>query len=356
MGCGLETIMHQAVVLQRSRAGEGDNMTLTDLYGRRHDYLRISVTDRCNLRCLYCMGPEGVKTIPHNRILTYEEILEVVKAGAALGITRVRLTGGEPLVRKGLPCLVEKISQVPGITDLAMTTNGILLPDLARPLKEAGLRRVNISLDSLKPAVYRRITRCGELEHALAGIEAALEEGLKPVKINVVLMRGINHREVPAFLKLSLEKELHLRFIEYMPIGAQGDERHNYYLPVSYVEEQAAAMGLTLTPTESVAGVGPAENFTLPGGKGTIGLIHAISRYFCSTCNRLRLTAEGYLKSCLYWQEEHSVRPALGNPAAMQELLQKVVRLKPEKHCMSAKKGAGPLEMHAMRGMSKTGG
>lgn len=331
-------------------------MALIDLYGRKHDYLRISVTDRCNLRCLYCMGPEGVKSIPHNRILTYEEIVEVVRAGAALGMTRVRLTGGEPLVRKGLPGLVEKISQVPGIADLAMTTNGILLPDFARPLKKAGLHRVNISLDSLKPAVYHRITRCGELKQVLAGIEAALEAELKPVKINVVLMKGINHHEVPAFLKLALEKELHIRFIEYMPIGAQGSERQSYYLPVSYVQEQAARMGLILSPAKSPAGAGPAENFSLPGGKGTIGLIHAISRHFCSSCNRLRLTAEGYLKSCLYWQEEHSVRPALGDPEAMRELLQKVVRLKPEKHCMSAGKGAGPLRMQSMRGMSKTGG
>ncbi len=331
-------------------------MALIDLYGRKHEYLRISVTDRCNLRCLYCMGPEGVQLIPHHRILTYEEILEVVKAGAAQGITRVRLTGGEPLVRKGLPSLVEQIAGVPGITDLSMTTNGILLPDLARPLKEAGLRRVNISLDSLKPAVYRRITRCGELGQVLSGIKAAREAGLKPIKINIVLMKGINHREVPAFLKLAQEQELHLRFIEYMPIGAQGSKYQNYYLPVSYVAEQATRMGLPLAPAESPAGAGPAECFSLPGGKGTIGLIHALSRHFCGSCNRLRLTAEGYLKSCLYWQQERSIRPALGNPQVMQELLQEVVRLKPERHRMSARQGAGPLKQQTMRGMSKIGG
>lgn len=331
-------------------------MALIDLYGRKHDYLRISVTDRCNLRCIYCMGPEGVKQIPHHQILTYEEILEVVKAGAALGISKIRLTGGEPLVRKGILFLVKEIAQVPGITCLAMTTNGILLPQFAAPLKEAGLQRVNISLDSLKPAVYRKITRCGELAQALAGIEAALEAGLNPVKINIVLMKRINHREVPAFLKLALEKELHLRFIEYMPIGAQGLEHHKYYLPLSYVKEQAARMGLPLTPAEPPPGAGPAETFSLPGGKGTIGLIHPISRHFCASCNRLRLTAEGYLKSCLYWQEERSVRPALGDPAAMQELLQEVVRLKPEKHRMSPQRGAGPLKLQAMRGMSKIGG
>ncbi|HPZ12024.1 MAG TPA: GTP 3',8-cyclase MoaA [Bacillota bacterium] len=332
------------------------NVALIDLYGRKHDYLRISVTDRCNLRCIYCMGPEGVKQIPHHQILTYEEILEVVKAGAALGISKIRLTGGEPLVRKGILFLVKEIAQVPGITCLAMTTNGILLPQFAAPLKEAGLQRVNISLDSLKPAVYRKITRCGELAQALAGIEAALEAGLNPVKINIVLMKRINHREVPAFLKLALEKELHLRFIEYMPIGAQGLEHHKYYLPLSYVKEQAARMGLPLTPAEPPPGAGPAETFSLPGGKGTIGLIHPISRHFCASCNRLRLTAEGYLKSCLYWQDERSVRPALGDPVAMQELLQDVVRLKPEKHRMSPQQKPGLLNLQGMRGMSKIGG
>lgn len=331
-------------------------MSLIDRYGRKHDYLRVSVTDRCNLRCIYCMGPKGVKQIPHDQILTYEEILEVITAGAALGITRVRFTGGEPLVRKELPHLVEESSRIPGIAELTMSTNGILLPKFAGILKEAGLRRVNISLDSLKPELYSKITRGGDLNRALAGIEAALEAGLKPVKINIVLMKGINHPEVPTFLRLALEKELHLRFIEYMPIGAQGEEHNKYYLPLSYVQEVAAEMGLPLSPAEPAAGAGPAENFTLPGGKGTIGLIHPISRHFCGSCNRLRLTAEGYLKCCLYWQQEYSVRPALGDAAALQLLLQKVVRLKPEKHLMSARRDAGALSPQAMRGMSRTGG
>lgn len=331
-------------------------MALIDHYGRKHDYLRVSVTDRCNLRCIYCMGPEGVKQIPHERILTYEEILEVIAAGAALGITRVRFTGGEPLVRKELLHLVEESSRIPGITELTMSTNGILLPQFAGLLKQAGLRRVNISLDSLKPELYGRITRGGDLGRALAGIEAALEADLKPVKINIVLMKGINHPEVPAFLKLALEKELHLRFIEYMPIGAQGAEHEQYYLPLSYIHEVAAGMGVPLSPAESPAGAGPAEYFSLPGGRGTVGLIHPISQHFCHSCNRLRLTAEGYLKCCLYWQKEFPIRPALGDAAAMQKLLQEVVRLKPEKHLMGAHRGAGGVSPQAMRGMSRTGG
>ena len=331
-------------------------MALIDRYGRKHDYLRVSVTDRCNLRCIYCMGPDGVKQIPHDQILTYEEILEVITAAAALGITRVRFTGGEPLVRKELLHLMEKSPRIPGIAELTMSTHGILLPKFAGPLKKAGLQRVNISLDSLKPDLYRKITRGGDLNLVLAGIRAALEADLKPVKVNIVLMKGINHLEVPDFLALALEKELHLRFIEYMPIGAQGSKLQEYYLPLSYVQETAARMGLPLTPAESPAGAGPAESFNLPGGKGTIGLIHPISRHFCGTCNRLRLTAEGFLKCCLYWQQEYSVRPALGDAAALQELLRKVVRLKPEKHLMSTVEDAGAVNPRAMRGMSRTGG
>lgn len=331
-------------------------MSLVDLYGRKHDYLRISVTDRCNLRCIYCMGPEGVKQIPHGQILTYEEILEVVEAGAALGITRVRLTGGEPLVRRGLIGLVQKIARLPGIEDLAMTTNGIMLADSAASLKEAGLKRVNISMDSLDPAIFSKITRGGDLSRVRAGIEAALQAELKPVKINIVLMKGINHHEVDAFLKLAREQELHLRFIEFMPIGAQVKKQQSYYLPLSYVQERAAAMGLPLTPAPSPAGAGPAESFRFPGSRGTIGLIHPISKHFCATCNRLRLTAEGYLKYCLYWQEEHPVHPALGDAAAMRRLLRRVVERKPEKHLMEPLKTAGSLDPLMMRGMSRTGG
>lgn len=331
-------------------------MALIDGYGRRHDYLRVSVTDRCNLRCIYCMGPEGVKQIPHDEILTYEEIVQVVRAGAALGISKVRLTGGEPLVRKGLVHLVREITRIPGIEDLSMTTNGVLLPCYAAELKEAGLKRVNISLDSLKPAVYRKITRRGELEQVWQGIEAALETGLTPVKLNTVLMRGLNHTEVPAFLRLAMERELHLRFIEYMPIGSPGREYRRLYLPVDYVREAAEKAGLPLSPAAGPEGAGPAETFTLPGGRGTIGLIHPISRHFCAGCNRLRLTAEGRLKACLYWQEEHPVRPYRGEAAALQALLREAVRRKPRRHAIDPTAGSSPVRPAAMRGMSQTGG
>lgn len=329
---------------------------LVDLYRRAHDYLRISVTDRCNLRCRYCMGPDGIRQIPHAEILTYEEILQLVRAAAGLGIRKVRITGGEPLVRKGLVGLIGQVAAVPGIEDLAMTTNGLLLPKYAANLKEAGLKRVNISLDSLDPVRYRAITRTGELKQVLSGIEAALQLGLHPVKLNIVLMKGFNDGEVVDFLKLSLAKPLHVRFIEYMPIGGHDEDYRQHYLPLTFVQEAAAGAGLPLSPVPSLEGAGPADWYTLPRGKGTVGLIHPISRHFCSSCNRLRLTAEGKLKACLYWQDEYLLRPALGSQAALKKLLREVVRAKPRQHQMSPDNNEGPVKPGAMRAMSKTGG
>ncbi|NMA91912.1 MAG: GTP 3',8-cyclase MoaA [Firmicutes bacterium] len=329
-------------------------MELIDSQGRVHDYLRISVTDRCNLRCLYCMGPEGITQIPHQEILSYEEIIQVIKTATPLGIRRIRITGGEPLTRKGLPRLLEQISEIPAIKDLSMTTNGILLPRYAASLKAAGLKRVNISLDSLKPEKYRAITRKGDLSQALRGIDTALELGLTPVKINTVLIKGFNDDEVPELIKLVQEKPVHLRFIEYMPIG---DHDHNYsqhYLPLSFVQEAARAAGLPLTPTAPRTGAGPAEWFTIPGGQGTVGLIHPISRHYCHHCNRLRLTPDGYIKTCLYWEHEYPVRPCINDPEALTRLLLTAVKEKPARHLMQQETGA--KTPRARRSMSKTGG
>lgn len=331
-------------------------MPLVDQHGRTHDYLRISVTDRCNLRCLYCMGEEGIEQVAHRDILSYEEISAVVRAGAELGISKIRLTGGEPLVRKNLKDLVGSIKAIPDIKDLALTTNGILLSGQAADLKQAGLDRVNISLDSLKPEVYRRTTRCGELIEVMNGIETALDLDLKPVKINTVLMKGINETEVLDFIRLTLEKPLHVRFIEYMPIGDHDQQYRDHYLPLSYVEEIAAQAGLPLSPAPLPGGAGPAEAFTVQGGKGTVGLIHPISRHFCDKCNRLRLTAEGNLKACLYWQFESSVKPVIDDPEALKELIVKVLSGKPVEHQMVADGSCGSVKPGAMRTMSKTGG
>lgn len=331
-------------------------MPLTDAFGRNHDYLRISVTDRCNLRCVYCMGEEGIETLTHGDILSYEDILKVVSAGAELGISKIRITGGEPLIRKGVLGLVEEIAAIPGITDLAMTTNGILLDRYAPGLKKAGLKRVNISLDSLKPDLYRKITRCGELDQALKGIEAALAYGLEPVKLNVVLMKGINDCEALDFIRLTLEKPLHIRFIEYMPIGSHDSYYRDHYLPLSFIEETAKDAGLPLSPLPLPGGAGPAESYSIEGGRGTIGLIHPISKHFCSTCNRLRLTAEGNLKACLYWQDEKAVQPVINDKKALQTLIREVLNSKPAEHQMGADGVCGSVEPGSMRGMSKTGG
>ena len=331
-------------------------MPLIDQHGRTHDYLRISVTDRCNLRCIYCMGEDGVEQLRHQDILSYEEIINVVKAGAELGISKIRLTGGEPLVRKNLVQLVALIREVPGIKDLALTTNGILLSDQAADLKKAGLDRVNISLDSLDARVYQEITRCGTLEQVLAGIETALKLNLDPVKINTVLMKGINDSEVLDFIKLTLEKPLHVRFIEYMPIGDHNNRYRDHYLPLAFVEETAASAGLPLNPAPLPGGAGPAEAYTIKGARGTVGLIHPISRHFCDQCNRLRLTAEGNLKACLYWQDEYSVRPVIKDHEALKSLIQKVLNEKPVEHQMAGDGSCGLLKPGAMRTMSKTGG
>ncbi len=330
-------------------------MALIDKYGRVHDYLRVSVTDRCNLRCIYCMGPEGVPYIPHQEILTYEQILEVVRAAVDLGVTKIRVTGGEPLVRKGVLYLVEQIAGLPGVQDLSMTTNGVLLSRYAGDLKAAGLHRVNISLDSLNPKVFRRITRTGNLQEVLAGIDAALAAGLGPVKINTVLMKGLNHEEVVHFIKLALEQPLHVRFIEYMPIGDHDRSYRERYLPLEHVLHEAENAGLGLLPVNGPRSAGPAEYYAVPGGKGTIGLIHPVSNHFCAGCNRLRLTAEGQLKACLYWQNEYPVRTALGNPDAIKLLLRTVVDNKPQAHRMAAACRA-PSVQNVVRGMSKTGG
>jgi len=331
-------------------------MTLIDGQGRIHDYMRVSITDRCNLRCIYCMKEDGIKLMRHRDILSYEEIVQVVKASVELGITRIRITGGEPLARKNISDLISAISAFPQIEDISMTTNGILLPPLIKKLKAAGLSRINISLDSLKEDNYRKITRCGNLGEALAGIDAALDNQLNPVKVNVVLMKGINDREILDFIELSFKKPLHIRFIEYMPIGENDPYYSSHYLPVNFVKEVADKNGLTLTPAPLPGGAGPAESYTIKGCLGTIGLIHPISKHFCNLCNRLRLTADGKLKACLYWQEESSVRPYLNNHQELIKLIEQVLSCKPAEHKMLPDGRMNRADHSKMRAMYKTGG
>ncbi len=325
---------------------------LTDNFHRRIEYLRISVTDRCNLRCVYCMPEEGVVPLLHRDILSFEEILLVVRQAAALGVSRVRVTGGEPLVRKGLVGFIGELAKIEGIRDLALTTNGIYLDRYAGDLAAAGLKRVNISLDTLDPDRYRAITRGGSLTEALNGITAAYEAGLTPVKLNCVVMRGVNDDEIPAFAVLTQERAIHVRFIEYMPIGADPEVWANRFLPVVAIRERLAAIA-PLEPAGPVAGSGPATYWRLPGAPGTLGLISPVSEHFCGECNRLRLTADGKLRPCLLADTEIDLRARLRSGRTdVTDLLLAAVGAKGERHHLGDGDGAAALK----RRMAQIGG
>ncbi len=334
---------------------------VVDSFGRSIGYLRISVTDRCNLRCLYCMPPEGVPKIAQSEILSYEEICAVARAGAELGIRKVRLTGGEPLVRAGLPGLVRMLSQIDGIQELSLTTNGTLLKQYAPALKEAGLSRVNVSLDTLKADRFRCITCAGELSDVLEGIEATRNTGLHPVKINVVVIRGTNDDEILDFAEMTRKAEWHVRFIELMPFKGTAE-----FVPSIELRHQISSMG-KLEPCHDSAGPagnGPAAYYRLTGAKGTIGFISPLSEpSFCSRCNRMRLTPDGKLRPCLLREDEIDLRTPLRNNAsseALKRLIQKAVASKPERHHLEA--GSNPCPKAATsrgvmnRRMSQIGG
>ncbi|MFC4769207.1 GTP 3',8-cyclase MoaA [Effusibacillus consociatus] len=318
-----------------SMAAGSNSRLLMDKFGRVHDYLRISLTDRCNLRCVYCMPAEGMKFMENEKHLTFDEIEAVVRVAAKLGVRRLRLTGGEPLVRPNVEELVERLSAIAGIEDIALTTNAIFLAQKADALKKAGITRVNISLDSMKQERFGKITRGGDVKKVLAGLEAAFRVGFHPIKLNVVLMKGFNEDEVDDFLRMSIDRDINIRFIEYMPIGHDDDGWRDLYLPLEYVKERCEALGLAPESTEAVYGNGPAEYFKLPGAKGTIGLIHPVSDHFCEKCNRLRLTADGNIKPCLFWQDEFNVRKYIGDDQALEDLFFRALDIKPESHEMA---------------------
>jgi cyclic pyranopterin phosphate synthase len=324
-----------------------------DNFNRPISYLRVSVTDRCNLRCVYCMPPEGVPWRPHEEILRYEEIETAVRAAASLGISKVRLTGGEPLVRKGLVDLVAMIARIPGIDDLAMTTNGILLARYAKELKAAGLKRVNVSLDTLRPERFRCITRLGELSDTLEGIAAAKEAGLVPVKVNTVVIRGLNDDEVVDFARLTYAPDWHVRFIEVMPLGDNADWAGNGYVPLGEARERIERELGELIPAKLGVGGGPARYYRLPGAEGTVGFITPISEHFCYQCNRLRLTADGKLRPCLLSDQEIDLRTPLrrgAGVAEIRELLLEGIESKPLQHHLDERR------MPANRVMSEIGG
>ena len=303
---------------------------ILDSFGRSINYLRISVTDRCNLRCIYCMPLEGIPQLPHSEILSYEEVRTVVQAAAELGITKIRLTGGEPLVRAELPKLIKMLSQIEGIQELSLTTNGTFLKKHAPELKQAGLSRVNVSLDTLKPDKFRYITRLGKLKDVLEGIEAAKEAGLHPVKINTVVMRGINDDEILDFAKMTYKEECHVRFIELMPFKGAAE-----FVPSIELRRHISLLG-KLEPCTSTTGNGPATYYRLAGAKGAIGFISPLTETsFCSRCNRMRLTPDGKLRPCLLGEDEVDLKTPLRNNASMEELkslILKAVASKPEHH------------------------
>ncbi len=291
----------------------------------RVDYLRLSVTDRCNLRCAYCMPPEGVPPRRHEEILSYEELAAFARAAAGIGITHVRITGGEPLVRKGCADFVALLRDIPGIEDLSLTTNGLLLPGYAEELRAAGLRRLNLSIDSLRPERYAAITRGGRVEDALAGLDAAFAAGFSPVKVNVVLLGGVEH-ELDDLVGLSLTREVHVRFIEYMPV----DRRHGVgplLVPAAFVLGRLRER-YDLAPVEGPYGNGPARYWRVPGAPGTVGFIPGVSDHFCAQCSRLRLTADGRLRTCLFSGEEIDVGSLLDHPDELRAALRAVLAAK----------------------------
>ncbi len=291
---------------------------MQDQYGREIRDLRISLTDRCNLRCVYCM-PEEMVFKPREELLTDDEILTVVRAAADLGVRKVRLTGGEPTVRPGLVDLVCRIAAIPGIHDMAMTTNGIRLARLAQPLAEAGLNRVNVSLDSLDAEKFRRITRWGRLQDVLDGLDAARAAGLSPIKLNAVVVRGYNEGEVVDLARLTLRHEWAMRFIEMMPFGSVAGFQQSAYVPSS---ETMARIAEALGPLEpiDISGYDPARTYRLGGAPGTLGFISAVSQPFCAQCGRLRLTAEGKLRLCLLRDDEADLRTPLRAGASFEDI------------------------------------
>jgi len=308
---------------------------MQDQFLRRIDYLRISVTDRCNLRCKYCMPEEGIQWMPHDLILSFEEILRLMRISTQLGFRRFRITGGEPLVRKDILDFLREGAQLPGVEDFMLTTNGLLLPEMAFDLKTAGVQRVNISLDTMDRTRFFENTRGGDVSKVIQGIFRSLEAGLNPVKINVVVVRGFNSEELPSFLKLAKQYPLHVRFIELMPIGVSSEHRSDF---VS-IKEMKEILGLNEdVPTKDIPGGGPAEYFRPSGYKGSIGFISALSRHFCNTCNRVRLTADGKLRPCLHSKHEVDLREVLRSGSSDQDILKvfaQAVWHKPAEHHMN---------------------
>lgn len=328
------------------------NPQLIDSFGRVHNNLRISVTDRCNLRCTYCM-PEEVTFLDKHELLSFEEITRFVEIVAPLGIDKIRLTGGEPLLRRDLCRLVAMIVRIPGIKDVGLTTNGLLLAHQAQPLFDAGLRRINISLDALDPVRFREVSRRDGLDQVIAGILAAKSAGFEPVKINAVSIRGVTENEVVPLARFAREHGLEMRFIEYMPIGADTWERDKVYFAHEILDQLEHEVA-PLVPVDNYDPRAPAMEFQYTDGGGRVGIIASISRPFCRSCNRIRLTAEGKLRNCLFALDEVDLKPLLrgaGSPEQITQIVQRNVTDKWEGHEINTARFIKPLRtMHAIGG------
>ncbi len=338
------------VVAEHDIPAEGP---MTDGFGRRIEYLRISVTDKCNLRCVYCMPEEGLPWLRREQLLSYEEIGEVVRVMAGLGLRRVRITGGEPLVRRDLPALVRILRAVPGIDDIALSTNAVLLAEHADELRAAGLHRVNVSLDSLIPERMDAISRrAGSARAIMEGIDAAERAGFFPLKVNCVVMRGRNDDEVEAFAAITRERPWHVRFIEVMPTGDNLGVSHDEYVSSDEILGRIARIG-ELRPVAGPHGNGPAKYYAFDSAAGTVGVISPMSHNYCGTCNRMRLTADGQLRPCLFGDLHTDLRGPLRAGAPLEPLVRQTLRIKPERHWLvqGSDEGSGGL-----RALSQVGG
>jgi len=305
-----------------------------DSYQRRIDYLRISITDRCNLRCIYCMPEDGVAKVSHTHILSYEELLRLARIAIDMGISNVRITGGEPLVRQDALYLCENIARLPGLKSLTLTTNALLLSRYADDLFRAGIKRINISLDTLKPEKYAKITRKDGFHEVWRGIERALEVGFHPIKLNAVVMRSVNDDELEDLARLTYRYPFHVRFIEFMPFGSEPAGADQHFLSADEILARLQQLG-PLNPVSSENSNGPARHYKLPGSMGKIGIISPITHHFCSSCNRLRLTADGKLRTCLFAAQEIDLRTPLRQGCSDGELaciLRTAIANKPERH------------------------
>jgi GTP 3',8-cyclase len=330
-------------------AGDG----MRDGFGRRIEYLRISVTDKCNLRCVYCMPAEGLPWLGRSEILTYEEIARIVSDMAAMGLRRVRLTGGEPLVRKDLPQLVAMLREIEGIDDIALSTNAVLLPALAQPLRDAGVDRVNISLDSLVPdRVDTLARRPGSHAAIFEGLRAAEDVGFTPIKVNAVIMRGRNDDEIEDFARITMERPWHVRFIEVMPVGDNLGISAAEYVSSFEMLERLRRIG-DLQPVPGPEGNGPATYFQFRGAAGTVGVITPMSHNYCDRCNRMRLTANGNLRPCLFGDIETDLRTPLRAGEPLEPHIRRTLEIKPERHHLvqGSASGSGGL-----RALSQVGG